>query len=138
MTIPTIQTTILPTTLSLTLPWPVLVSDNNKYGVYHGKMILTKRYREAKDAIAMHACRIPASQRPLEGRVRLHAVVYEPDAKRLRDIGNFMKLTADGLNGILYYDDSQLDDVRWERGPLDPANPRVELTLTILTHSCHA
>lgn len=129
---------ILPQTLSLTIPWSVCVSDNNKYGVYRGKMILTKRYREAKDAIAMYAHTIPASQRPLDGRVRLHAVVYEPDAKRLRDIGNFMKLTADGLNGILYYDDSQLDDVRWERGPLDPVTPRVELTLTILKHSHHA
>lgn len=120
---------------SLTLPWHALVSDNGKYGVYRGKMILTKKYREAKDAIATRAIVARGTATPLDGRLRLRATVYEPDGKRLRDIVNFAKLTHDGLNGILFYDDSQLDDVRWLRGPLDPQNPRVEITVRALRYS---
>jgi Holliday junction resolvase RusA-like endonuclease len=126
------------TSITLTLPWDVLVSDNGKYGVYRGKMILTKRYREAKDAIHVYAMRIPASQRPLDGRLRLRATIHEPNYIRCRDIANFAKLTHDGLNGILFHDDAQLDDVRWIRGPVDKDDPRVDIVLSILHHSPHA
>lgn len=122
----------------LSLPWDVLVSDNQKYGVFRGKMLLTKRYRDAKEAIAVHAMRIPASQRPLDGRLRLEATLHEPDYIRSRDIANFAKLTHDGLNGILFHDDAQLDEVCWFRGTIDKANPRVDILLSILHDSTHA
>lgn len=124
--------------ITLSLPWEVLVSDNQKYGIAQGRLILTKRYRDAKEAITVHAMRIPASQRPLDGRLRLEATLHEPDDIRSRDIANFAKLTHDGLNGMLFHDDAQLDEVCWIRGAMDKANPRVDIVLTILTPSNHA
>lgn len=131
-------TLLLPTSLSLTLPWEILVSDNRKYSVVLGRMILTQQYRLAKDAITSYAYQIPASQRPLEGRLRLRATIHEPNTSRVRDVANFAKLTHDGFNGVLFVDDGQLDDVRWIRGEVDKDHPRVDIVLSILTHSGHA
>lgn len=123
------------TPITLTLPWDVLVPDNRKYTVSRGRIILTTEYRHAKQWIYEIALADRAQKRwrPIDGRIALHAVVYEPDASRVRDVCNFAKLVQDGLACECYEDDGQIDDARWIRGGIDRNNPRMEITLTPLS-----
>lgn len=113
---------------TFTFPWAVLVPDNARIGVYRGKALLTKRYRDAKAALALVAT---AQYRgaPLEGnRIVVKAVAFPPDHRR-RDIGNLRKGVLDALQGIAYADDYQVCCETWRRGPVDAENPRMELEI---------
>lgn len=116
--------------ITLSIPFHDLVSDNEKYIVAHSRIILSKRYRTAKNTIAMLALMVPASKRPLVGKIKLEAVLFEPDLSRTRDPSNFAKLTHDSLQGVLYENDGQIDDLHYKRGGVDADNPRLELVLT--------
>lgn len=114
--------------LTVTLPWPVLVSDNEKYGVIGGRMILTSKYRKAKDT-AHSLAQLQCLRKRVTGRIRVTATVYEPDREKARDISNWEKVTHDSLIGAAFEDDSQIDDVHWIRGPVDTARPRLDLVI---------
>ena len=114
--------------LTVSLPWPVLVSDNDKYGVIGGRMILTSRYRKAKDS-AHQLAQLQCLRNRVNGRIRITATVYEPDRDKARDISNWEKLTHDSLIDAAYEDDSQIDDVHWIRGPVDRARPRLDIVI---------
>ena len=95
--------------LQIIFPWAVVVPDNGgaKYGVVKGRMILSKRYREAKEkahAIALLSC---GGQRFGEGCVRVSVNVHPPDARK-RDITNTLKLLCDAMSGAAYTDDRQI------------------------------
>lgn len=122
----------IPEPLFLTLPWAVLVPDNAKYGVVRGKIILTKAYRTAKESARMLA-QLTFKRRRLYGPVSVVATLYEPDRDRSRDLSNYCKLVHDALSDAAYTDDAQIDDVRWLRGPVDPKNPRCEITISPIT-----
>lgn len=123
--------------IHIIVPWATLVSDNAKYGVLKGRMLLTSKYRKAKADVGWWAVLAmnKARSRVLEGRLGLYATIYEPDSKRGRDVSNFCKLVHDALIGIVYVDDKQLDDVRWQRGAVDTANPRVEIFVSPLSRT---
>lgn len=118
-----------PSPIRLALPWAVVCPDNRKY--VGGRMALTDRYRRSKVAIAGLA-REAWPHGPRDGRLAITAVVHAPDRKR-RDLANLAKGLHDALEGVLYHDDAQLDDVRYVRGAIDRARPRVELTVSTLT-----
>jgi Holliday junction resolvase RusA-like endonuclease len=128
------------TSLTLTLPWSVLVRDNAKYGVTINRttrkpmLILTPEYRSGKDSAYLLAKR-QMNRTPMTGPLTLVAILYEPNRSRGRDVTNFCKMVHDALEKAAYDNDSQLDDVRWIRGPVDAANPRVEITITSLPAS---
>ncbi len=65
---------------------------------------------------------LPASW-PLASRFALDLRVYWPDAKR-RDLSNVLKGLEDALNGIVWADDSQIDDLRVV-GKIDREAPRL-------------
>lgn len=112
-------------TVSIVLPWKVLVADNARHGVIRGRILLTSRYREALAAasmLAMTQWKAPS----LKTSVALTVTLYEPD-KRRRDIGNYTKLIADALTRVAFVDDSQIDELRLTRGRLDRVNPRAEI-----------
>lgn len=48
---------------------------------------------------------------------------------RKRDLDNHNKIVLDALNGIVWEDDKQIDDLHLVRNPADPVNPRVEVTI---------
>ena len=114
--------------LTVTLPWPVLVSDNDKYGVIGGRMILTSKYREAKET-AHSLAQLQCLRRRVTGRVRVMATLHEPDRLRARDVSNHAKLVHDSLIGAAFDDDSQIDDVHWIRGPVDQSRPRLDIVI---------
>lgn len=119
----------------LVLPFESLVSDNAKYGVSGGRMILTARYRHAKETVQQLAgtlWRVRGLGRlaPLDGDLTLVARLHEPNAAsdadgRTRDPGNLRKLVTDALRGVVYHDDAQLRREVWERAAVDRRAPRL-------------
>ena len=114
----------------ITLPWSVLVPDNRKHAAVNGRLILTKEYRSAQAGCSALVA-AQWKEQVLTGPVRVVIVVYEPDRRR-RDIANFSKQLGDVMTGLVYVDDSQIDDIRFVRGALDRKNPRAEIQVAPL------
>lgn len=114
----------------ITLPWSVLVPDNQRHGLMRGRILLTAKYRDAlAGASTLAAFQWKAG--PLKTSVAVRVTLYEPD-KRRRDIGNYTKLIADALTRVAFVDDSQIDELRLSRGGLDRKNPRAEVEIAPL------
>lgn len=67
--------------------------------------------------------------KPLSEEIKVSIVFYWPD-KRRHDIDNGLKGLLDALTGILWDDDSQIQEMR-VRKYVDKANPRVELMIEL-------
>lgn len=114
--------------MKVVLPWGCIVSKNRKYTVTKsGRMILTKNYRDAKEAIKLFGKKAYKGK-PLTGDVSMDFVLYLPD-KRKRDMLNTTQIICDGLEGIFYEDDHQISLVTINRLDVDRDNPRVEVTV---------
>jgi Holliday junction resolvase RusA-like endonuclease len=114
----------------LTFPWSVLVPDNRRTAPFRGRQVLTHEYRQAKEAMFMLARMQYRGPQFRQRGLAIHAVLFVPDNRR-RDPTNYAKMIQDALQGVVYVDDSQLDDCRYTRGGLDPANPRVEIVVRV-------
>ena len=116
-----------PSSVSLELPFSVLVPDNRRF--LRNGFVLTPRYRESKEAIyilAQAQTRAPYPIFPSEDlEVDLRFLL--PD-KRKRDCSNLLKALFDSLEGVCYQDDKQIAKMCWEKD-LDRELPRVELTI---------
>jgi Holliday junction resolvase RusA-like endonuclease len=110
------------------IPWSYLISDNAKYGVLNGRIILTKRYRAAKARIRELARDQLPNRVPYAQPVRLQARVYVPNANK-RDVANYGKCVHDALEGVCYSNDAWIDSVTWLRAGVDVDAPRVELSV---------
>ena len=64
---------------------------------------------------------------PLKTSVGLKMSLWQGN-KRKNDIDNFNKLVFDSLTGLIYEDDSQIQELTIIKG-YDKENPRVELTI---------
>lgn len=117
------------TGVSLVIPFKYLVSDNAKYGVIRGRMLLRADYRAAKDTIQGIARRAMQDTAPTDQPVSLHAKLYMPDARR-RDATNNAKILNDSLQGAVYLDDTQIKSATYEHAGIDRENPRCEVTIS--------
>lgn len=114
--------------IRVTLPWsPCAVPDNAAYRAVAGRVLLSKRGREAKAATFGRAFEVTRG-RLLSGPLALTCIGFPPDA-RVRDVGNLRKLVTDALQGAVYGNDAQLIDERWTLGPIDRSTPRLEITV---------
>lgn len=99
-----------------TKPIPV----NQKYSVIKGKMFLSKKYRDTKEAMKWE---IKSTWKgpPILEDVALNILFYYGD-KRKRDIDAYLKILLDSMSGIVYDDDSQITEmhVYKEIGSDDP------------------
>lgn len=68
---------------------------------------------------------------PLPNRIALDIRIFFKTRGK-RDLDNFQKLSLDSLTGIVFNDDSQIDDLRIRRAH-DPKNPRIEITVAPTT-----
>lgn len=68
---------------------------------------------------------------PMDARYRVSIVAHFADRRR-RDLDNVAKAVLDGLNDVVWGDDSQVDDMRIVRA-LDRANPRAEITVEVIS-----
>lgn len=116
--------------LRFTLPWSTLISDNAKYGVINGSLILTKDYRRAKGLVRAVAKQAVGEDRePANYALRIVATVWVPDDMRAHDVCNFAKCVHDALEGVVYTKDRWLHDISWRRAGVDVDAPRAEITI---------
>lgn len=105
-----------------TKPVPV----NQKYGVINGRMLLQKKYRDTKEAIAWEI-RSEWTGEPLVGDVALNILIYFGN-NRKNDIDNCLKCILDAAEGVLFEDDSQVTELHVFK-EYDKENPRVEISV---------
>ena len=119
--------------ITFTVPWAALCSDNRKF--VSGQFILTKEYRESKTLIgqlSLAAAR-KAKWVRAEGPLSLEVVVREPDRRR-RDL-NWSKNCKDGITAGegVWWDDSQVRVECWRFiEPPDKARAGAVVTITQL------
>lgn len=124
----------------LTLPWSLLVSDNERkepYVAYSSdgpvaRMRLTKRYAEAKEKIEQLARGKLAGAAAAEIPLELWARVWIPGGHIRSDVANFGKAVHDALEKVVYRNDNLLHATHWVRAGVDVDSPRAELTITPL------
>jgi Holliday junction resolvase RusA-like endonuclease len=73
--------------------------------------------------IAMSAHSVRKTTFPVE----ITVCAYFPDARR-RDADNVLKSVCDGMNGVVYVDDSQVTRATVTKA-IDRTNPRTEVTV---------
>lgn len=98
---------------------PVPVNQRNT--IIRGKIFLSKIYRETKEAIQWEI-KSQYKGEPQEGEVTLNIMFYYGD-KRKRDIDAYLKILLDAMSGIVYADDSQINEMHLFK-EVDVENPR--------------
>lgn len=106
--------------IKLTLPYPPGV--NHYYRMVNNRMLLSKRGREYKEAVALVCARAAAPM--LEGDLVMTVRLFRP--QRSGDIDGRMKGIFDSLQGWIYKNDAQIVEMHVYRGD-DRPNPRVEV-----------
>lgn len=100
----------------LDLPWPKTI--NHLYGqARNGRRFI----RPAGVKFRQDVCEIVSAMgvKTLEGRVSVFIAAFPPD-KRKRDLDNLLKGACDSLTHAgVYVDDSQIDDLRIIRRPVE-------------------
>lgn len=93
----------------LVLPWPPSV--NTYWRTFRGRMIISKRGREYRTAVAEQVV-MQGAPKFGEGSIRLEIRAHRPD-RRKRDLDNLLKAVLDGMcNAGVFDDDSQIVDLR--------------------------
>jgi crossover junction endodeoxyribonuclease RusA len=94
--------------------------------LYKGRKFLTKKGKENKEGMVSEIDYHWANREPFTGSIRLDVRLYWPD-KRRHDLDNIKSL-LDSCTGILYEDDSQINELHLYKG-YDKKNPRVEIDI---------
>ena len=109
--------------ISLTIPWEALASDNKRHarrgGRGHGWA-----YKAAREAIGY--CGLEQCPEPFTEPVWVRMDFHQPDNRR-RDCSNFLKVIGDGLNKIVWQDDSLIKDMGYLVHPPDGTPARVDI-----------
>lgn len=106
----------------LVLPYPP--SLNRLYRTVRGRPILSREAREYRAAV--QGILAGMAYKASSGPVALSVVLFRP--RRAGDADNALKALLDALNGLLWVDDSQIEELHlWRRD--DKARPRVELVV---------
>jgi len=114
--------------IRLTLPWDVLVSDNKRKR-YRRRSVGANAwadYKAARDAIHSHGLKQVRERPAFTEKVWVRYDFYLPNARR-RDCSNLLKAINDGLNGVVWADDSQIRDLGYIVHPPDGSPARVEI-----------
>jgi len=82
----------------------------------------TKAQEEKIKSFALLEMRVKRLK-PFEGRICLGVEVVQKS--RRGDIDNHVKLVSDALNGIVYVDDEQIDEIHVWRTIYDDIDPRI-------------
>jgi crossover junction endodeoxyribonuclease RusA len=102
---------------------PVPPSANRYWRVWNNRIVVTDEARAYKQEISLllRACI------PLEGDVSVNFTVFRPRMKG--DLDNYNKILFDALQGLCYYNDSQIVEIHSYRKD-DKVNPRVEILIS--------
>lgn len=85
-------------------------SVNNRYTISRGKLILSEDYRNGKEAIAWEIQSQFRSEILTEDGLTVNIILHYKDNKR-RDVDGCIKQLLDSMTGIVYKDDSQIDEL---------------------------
>lgn len=107
-----------------TKPVPV----NQKYGVQRGRMVLQKKYRDAKIALTKEIWVLNSPNQPATEEVIVNVTFYFGNKKK-NDIDNCLKILLDAAEGILFEDDSQIVELHVFK-KYNKKNPRIEISVT--------
>lgn len=91
--------------------------------MYRGRKFLTKDGKATKDAIAWEIASQVKSE-PLVGSVAVNVLFYFKNPRM--DIDNALKALLDCMTGIIYKDDSQIEELHVFK-MIDKENPRIEI-----------
>lgn len=107
---------------------------NTLYHPYRGRMVLDEKavaYKNDTRWQCVLQMRAQGIYDPLDGDLMLDIQVYRPrQGKRKGDIDSTLKCLLDSLQEVVYADDDQVVKLILEKHS-DPANPRVEIMVTI-------
>lgn len=92
--------------------------------MYRGRRFLTEEGRAAKESMSLEM-RLMWRRAPIEGPVKVTVTFYFKNRAR-RDTSNFVKALYDSATGIVWLDDSQIEEEHLYKR-VDPGNPRVEI-----------
>ena len=90
--------------IELELPFPPSV--NTYWRTFQGRMLISKRGREYRKAVADQIM-IQRGNKHLKGKIRLTIEAWRPD-NRKRDLDNLLKAPLDALTHAGVYEDDQL------------------------------
>jgi Holliday junction resolvase RusA-like endonuclease len=105
-----------------TKPVPV----NAKYGVVRGRMLLQKKYRDTKEAIAWEM-KAGWPHEPRSEELCLNMVIYL-GSRHKTDIDAYLKIILDAGEGVLWENDNLITELHVFK-ETDLKNPRVELSV---------
>lgn len=94
--------------------------------MYRGRRFLTKRGKETKQAMEWEV-KTQYTGELLQGDVCLNVIFYFKD-NRKRDMDSHLKALQDSMSGIVYEDDSQINELHVYKY-VDKDNPRVEVSI---------
>jgi len=106
------------------------LSTQHIYRNGSGRTYMTKKAKEAKQAYQWEA-KAQWHHPPVDGDVIVNIILYFPDNRR-RDWDNWHKLTMDALEGIVYHDDSQIQEAHVIK-QIDKDKPRTEISIVTTT-----
>lgn len=90
--------------------------------MYRGRRFLTKRGKDTKEAMEWEF-QSQWKRDIIEGDVTLNVIFYFKNNRR-RDIDSHLKAVLDSMSGIVYVDDSQVNELHVFKC-IDTENPRV-------------
>ena len=85
-------------------------SVNNRYIISRGKLILSDDYRTTKEAIAWEIQSQFRGEILTEDGLTVNIILHYKDKKK-RDIDAYIKQLLDAMTGVVYKDDSQIDEL---------------------------
>lgn len=97
---------------------------------FNGRRITPKAQREYQKLVALVALSARPRRWPLDARYSVDLVIYAA-SKHRADVDNLIKQVGDSCNGVIWEDDSQIDEWHAVRR-YDKANPRIEVTVHVL------
>lgn len=102
------------------------VQVNKKFSVIRGRMFLSKEYRDTKEAMEWE---ITAQYKGkiIEEDVCMNVLFYYGDSRK-RDIDAYLKILLDSMTGIVYTDDSQINEMHVFK-EVDKDNPRTVIQI---------
>ncbi|MFV1943935.1 RusA family crossover junction endodeoxyribonuclease [Pseudomonas luteola] len=104
---------------TITLPWPPSVNTYWRHpskGALAGRHLISEKGRAYRASVQAECLLSRAQKR--EGRLQVVITACPPD-RRQRDLDNLLKGLLDALtHGGAWQDDSQIDDLRIVRGPV--------------------
>lgn len=91
-----------------------------------GHAYTPQRTRDWEATVAMHARQVWGQREPLRGRLRVRIEFYRK-TRRVCDLDNLIKAILDGLEGVVFANDRQIDRFTDTGRAVDRDEPRVEV-----------